>query len=98
MLIEPTDSVKSVGQSNFKGKNSLEKTEKLTLRDLYAKKQYKNIVMRLEEDSSSMWFDHLEQELCEYREICHKYDQITQHLPWVQSIKAQHDEEFMKIV
>lgn len=45
---------------NINGKNKSKKAEKLTLRDLYAKQQYKKIVTRLQEDSSSIWYDHLE--------------------------------------
>ena len=43
---------------------------------LYAKQSFKKIVKRLQEDSSSIWYDHQELELLEYEETCENYEKL----------------------
>lgn len=48
-----------------------------TLNYQYSKYLYRKIVKRLEEEESSIWYDHLEQLTAEFREIREVYDHFT---------------------
>ena len=47
--------------------------------NLYAKSTFKKVVKRLTEDSSSIWYDHQEQEMLEFDEICENYEKLKQN-------------------
>ena len=49
-----------------------------TMAQIYAKATFKKIVRRLQEDSSSIWYDHQELEMLEYEEMTENYDKLEQ--------------------
>lgn len=50
--------------------------DETTMAALYAKSTFKKVLKRLQEDSSSIWYDHQELELLEYEELCENYDKL----------------------
>ena len=49
-----------------------------TMAQIYAKATFKKIVRRLQEDSSSIWYDHQELEMLEYEELSENYEKLKQ--------------------
>ena len=55
---------------------------------LYAKNKFKHTVKRMQEDSSSIWYDHLEQDAIDYQEVSENYEAIKAR-PYVLTVEKQ---------
>ena len=69
----------------------------ISMHQLYTKQQFKKTVKRLQEDSSSIWYDHQEMELLEYKEVRENYTKVKQN-PNVLSVAEQQDIIFRELV
>ena len=66
------------------------------MRHIYAKNKFRKICARLQEDSSSIWFDHQEKELLEFEEVRKVYDKMKSN-PVVRTVEQQQDRTLDKI-
>lgn len=54
--------------------------EKSTLDYIYARNFFRKSIKRIQEDESSIWFDKVEEQLAEFKEIKEIYEQMQQKL------------------
>lgn len=54
--------------------------EKSTLDYIYTRNFFRKTIKRIQEDESSIWFDKVEEQLAEFKEIKEIYEQMQQKL------------------
>lgn len=71
----------------------------VTMQALYAKQTFKREVQRMQEDSSSIWYDHQELELLEYQEMGEAYDRLKRNAAdTALSVEQQQEELFRALL
>lgn len=54
--------------------------EKCTLDYMYTKNQFRKTIKRLQEDESSIWYDKVEEQFAEFKEVKEIYESIQSRL------------------